>query len=265
MHKLESQENAPLPKVEFELASVEDQAGIIKRFYERDNARWIPMFTHAFPQLKDAIDKSQSDEDKFIACKTIVETKINTQREKLLEAQVMLENEWGLINNLFLSALSQHFETEWPIDKKIMKAKVSILPIFPRDLNTYSFYVGIRDAEREIETTAHEIVHFLWFKKWKEVFPEIPREQYEIPHLVWRLSEIMDPIILQCHPEIKKLIKPKGWGYTSFEKIKIGDIGMTEHFKNLYLKSVDEGKSFDDILRICYAEAQKYEKEISVF
>ena len=265
MKNLEYHEKAPFPKVEFKLASIEDQAGIVNRFYARNDPRWMPMFTQVFPELKDAINKSQNDEDKFIACKTIVEKKIYSQREKLTETKLLLENEWGLINNLFLSTLSKHFETEWPTDKETMEAKVSILPIFPRDLDTYSFYVGVRDAEREIETTAHEIVHFLWFKKWKEVFPETPREQYEIPHLVWRLSEIMDPIILQCQPEIKELIKPKGWGYSSFEKIKIGDIGMTEHFKNLYLKCVDEGKSFENILRICYAEAQKYKKEISTF
>ena len=65
-----------------------------------------------------------------------------------------------------------------------------------------------------IEVSAHEILHFLWFKKWKEVFPETGLKEYESPHLVWRLSEIMDPIILQCQPKIKELIKPAKSGVT---------------------------------------------------
>ena len=101
--------------------------------------------------------------------------------------------------------------------------------------------------------------------EWKEVFPLFDRKEYETPHLVWRLSEIMDPIILQCYQPIKELIKPKKWGYDSFEKIKIGDVGMTDFFKGIYLEGLASGSNFDSILNNLWIEAQKYQKEISTF
>ncbi len=131
-----------------------------------------------------------------------------------------------------------------------------------KGISPYSFCVGYKvNTAQAREIIAHEIIHFLWFKKWKEVFPEIPIDQYESPHLTWRLSEIIDPIILQCHPIIKSLIQPTGWGYNSFKELKIGDIGMTEYFVKIYTKCVEEGQSFEKILKTLWKEAQE-NKEI---
>lgn len=139
------------------------------------------------------------------------------------------------------------------------------LPVFPRFLDKFEFCVGYKDTADSVETSAHEIVHFLWFKKWKEVFPDMEPREYESPRLAWRLSEIIDPIILQCHPKISGLIKPKRWGYTSFENIKIGDVSMTEYFKKIYLDSVASGDDFETTIKKLWEEAQKHEGEIDRF
>lgn len=164
-----------------------------------------------------------------------------------------------------MEALSEHFETEWPEDKPEIVGLITNLPVYPRFLDIYKFGVGYENIPKSIEASAHEIVHFLWFKKWKEVFPEMDRREYESPRLAWRLSEIMDPIILQCHPKIKELVKPKGWGYSSFKNIKIGDVGMTEYFKKIYLDSIAAGDDFTTTLKKLWAEAQKHEEEINGF
>ncbi len=91
------------------------------------------------------------------------------------------------------------------------------------------------------------------------------RREYESPRLAWRLSEIMDPIILQCHPKIKELIKPERWGYSSFKDIKISDVSMTEYFKKIYLDSVASGNNFETTLKKLWGEAQKHDEEISKF
>ena len=75
----------------------------------------------------------------------------------------------------------------------------------------------------------------------------------------------MDPIILQCHPKIRELIKPKQWGYSSFKDIKIGEVSMTDYFKQIYLDSVSAGDDFATTLKKLWVEAQKHEKEISKF
>jgi hypothetical protein len=172
-----------------------------------------------------------------------------------------LEDEWNKVSEKFLETLSAHFETEWLAEATIT-GYVSTLPIHPRFLDQNSFFVGYENIPVMIETSAHEIVHFLWFKKWKEVFPETTREECERPSLVWKLSEIMDPIILQCHPEIRAMIKPKQWGYRSFATKKIGEVGMTEYFKKIYLDSVSAGDTFDVTLRKLWEEAKLHEAEI---
>jgi len=75
----------------------------------------------------------------------------------------------------------------------------------------------------------------------------------------------MDPIILQCHPKIKELIKPRLWGYASFGDIKIGEVSMTEYFKQIYLDSIKINDDFSITLKKLWAEAQKHEENISKF
>jgi len=219
--------------------------------------RWSAAFDKMYPELRE-IQKSSKDRDECMK-------KYVRNEQQMLSAQEQIGLEWEKIGTAFLNELVDHFETEWPEDKKEVVGYISALPAYPRFLDDYSFCIGYKDVPNMIETSAHEILHFIWFKKWKEVFPEIERRQYESPHLVWRLSEIMDPIILQCNPKIKELIKPQKWGYKSFESIKIGDVSMIEYFKDIYLRSVGSGDSFEVTLKKLWEEAKKHEEEISKF
>ncbi len=75
----------------------------------------------------------------------------------------------------------------------------------------------------------------------------------------------MDPIVLQCHPKIEELIEPTGWGYDSFKELKIGDVSMTRHFAKIYTDCLVAGKSFEEILKITWNEAQKYKDVLEKF
>jgi hypothetical protein len=184
----------------------------------------------------------------------------------ILKAKDAIQDDWGVIGDEFLEILSKHFETEWPRDKRMITGYISIMPIFPRFLDKFSFCVSYkRNTAQARETIAHEIIHFLWFKKWEEVFPEIARNQYESPHLTWRLSEIMDPIILHCHPRIKELIQPVKWGYDSFKDIKRGDISMTKYFVQVYTNCVKTGENFEKILKTVWKEAEKHKDTLEKF
>lgn len=254
-----------LPACHFELIDTNKEAELFFSFIATKKDRFSGMFNKAYPELQAIQDSSKNDEDLFQKIKEFVETLRATNEGKMLAAQDKLEIEWSAIGPAFLTELADHFETAWPDNKPEIIGEISNLPVFPRFLDDYRFCVGYKDTARSIETTAHEIVHFLWFKKWKEVFPETTEESYESPHLVWRLSEIIDPIILQCNPTIKELIKPQKWGYTSFENIKIGDVGMTDFFKKIYLDSVIAGDGFDVTTKKLWEAAQAHEAEISTF
>ncbi len=252
-----------LPESKFELIDIDRETELFYSFIKR--GRFSFLFDKYFPELV-AIQKECKNKNECMEkFKEFLENLATETKEKMLVAKQEIESGWEKIGPEFLEVLSEHFETSWPENKPEIVGFVSNMPVYPRFLDKYQFCVGYENTSKSIETSAHEILHFLWFKKWKEVFPEMDRREYESPRLAWRLSEIMDPIILQCHPKIKELIKPKGWGYSSFKDIKIGDVSMTEYFKKIYLDSVASGDNFETTLKKLWEEAQKHEEEISKF
>lgn len=251
------------PKSRFELIDIYKETELFYSFMIR--GRFSDMFDKRYPELRAILEGCKDKDECIKRFKEFLENLSETKQQEMSIATEEIELEWDKISIEYLETLSEHFETEWPKDKPQIVGYITNMPVFPRFLDEYQFCVGYSDIAWSIETSAHEILHFLWFKKWKEVFPEMARKEYENPRLAWRLSEIMDPIILQCHPKIKKLIKPKGWGYSSFKDVKIGNVSMTEYFKKIYLDSVALGDNFETTLKKLWEEAQKHEEEISKF
>lgn len=254
-----------IPKVIFKIAPIKIEADMLRNFTTGKNNRWLWLFEKRYPELLDELKKVRKIEEKWKVCEKFTK-KLHRKNQKVMTSfQRDIQNKWNKINDSFLKTLSNHFQTNWPENKKEIVGYISILPVFPRFLDEYSFCLGYKDIDKNIEISAHEIVHFLWFKKWQEVFPEIKRYEYESPNLVWRLSEIIDQIILQTEPKIKKLIKPEDWGYSSFKKIKIGKLSMTDHFLKKYLEFLKKEKDFGVVMKKLWKETQKQEKKISDF
>ncbi len=69
-------------------------------------------------------------------------------------------------------------------------------------------------------------------------------------------------MVLSKRMKVKDLLR---WGYSSFKEIKIGDLSLTDYFRKVYEESVSAGNDFATTMKILWAEAQKYEKEISRF
>ena len=70
--------------------------------------------------------------------------------------------------------------------------------------------------EQLVETCAHELCHFLWFEKWKEIFPGYNKEEFNSPSIIWEYSEmVVDPILNSS--EFAKLFNKKArYAYDSF-------------------------------------------------
>ena len=258
-------DNRYIPEVKFELAPVELEAEYLY-FFSRTERRFGAVMNRIYPELDGIIEKTKNKDEAILKCRGFAEKVTEINMAAILKAKDIIQNDWSTISNEFLETLALHFETEWPIDKSTITGYISILPVFPRFLDKYSFCVGYRVSTaiaREI--IAHEIIHLLWFKKWKEVFPEIPSDQYESPYLTWRLSEIMDLGILQYHPEMKSLIRSTGWGYDSLKALKIGDVSVIEYFIKVYAKCVQEGQSFEQVLRTLWKEAQENKEVLEKF
>lgn len=254
-----------IPKVKFELSPLEMESGLILDFSDSDDM-FSGIMRKTFPKLINSLSKCRNKKESIEVCKKTAEEFIQKDRKIIEDFRDKIENDWNKINDQYVEILAKHFETSWSENKLIITSYISILPICPRFLDKFSFCIYyLKSIPEAREAIAHEVLHFLWFKKWKEVFKDSDEKQFSYPHLIWRLSEIMDPIILQCYPEIKNLINPKGWGYQSFVPLKIGEKSMVQYFTDIYLDCLKNKISFEQILKIVWQEAQEHRKVLESF
>ncbi len=244
-----------LPKVKFELSSPKLDADLLYNFSQ---SNWNKYVFKTYPELKVLLE-GKSKKAGLKICNDFVCDEIIRKKKEITKAKKEITEDWNLVSKEFFEEISSHFETEWPKDKKVIKGYISIVPICPRFLDDYSFSISYLGNINRRVTVAHETLHFLWFKKWKEVFPKTRKQEFESPHLVWKLSEIIDPIILQCNPRLKKLINPKSWGYDEFKNIKIDEVSLSKHFAKIYKDSMKNKDSFGVTMNKLFAEAKKYE------
>ena len=130
-----------------------------------------------------------------------------------------------------------------------------MIAVFPRYLDELSFSVGINlDEDFIIETVAHEVLHFFWFKKFKELFPDIPRREYDSPYLSWIYSEIVvDPILNS--PEIKDILGVNSKAYDSFYELDNGKVINT--LREIYQEDI----SIEEKIKEGYSYLKQYYEE----
>ena len=90
------------------------------------------------------------------------------------------------------------------------------------------------------DIVAHECLHFLRFEKRKQIHPKTPREEYDVPHLVWQYSEmVVDPVfqainvydLFQFNEEVRKNFRSS---YDSFYEMKDGEEGVMDHLIGIF-------------------------------
>jgi len=250
-------------KVKFKLPTMKREAEMLTVFCKpkRTGWDWSYKVYRNHPELEEIL-KDKKHNELYRHIYKYSKNFIKKNEKKLNKLTTTYQKEWDKINDKYLKILSEHFETDYPKNRKVISAYVSIVPIFPRFLDEWGFNVSSRNTRMMIPISMHEILHFFYFKKWVEVFPKTKRKELDSPYLVWRLSEILDPIILNHNKDIQKLFKHKHNHYSEFQKIKIGKKTMIEHFEDLYKKHLKSNQSFEEFLKICWSEAKKHRKII---
>jgi len=248
-----------LPKVKFTNIPLSKEIDWTHGFLFQNKWGWGKYIIKKHPKIKRVFSfKTEAEQVKFLK-KYIVE--FRKENQKLIEKnKTKYQKEWEKIEKDFFIILSEIIKTDWPKDKKTIKAMVSINPICPRFLNDWSFsifcnYKKISDA---MEVIMHESCHLLYFEKWKKIHPKMNYEKFESPHIEWHLSEIIAPIILNDR-RIKKLLKQKAAFYTEYEKIKIGNKTAPRYFNDLYNKIAKEN-NFEIFLEESYRVIKKNKK-----
>ena len=220
------------PRVKFSAMSLEDNINIIIwAYFEKDGVISLHDYTvKMFPELENIYNYSEENIDKKI--REVVEKvydldKINTEI-------IRYQNIWDSYNDKYFDVLEKYLDIKWINDKKEIDAFVGFIPIFPRDIDNYSFSLSTGIVDKDIiDTCAHEILHFLWFDKWMSLFPNTKREELNSPYLVWEYSEMVVDLILNSI-EFNKLFNFNFKSYDYFYKLEYNGYNVMEKLRDIY-------------------------------
>ncbi len=236
-----------IPKIKFREMTLQENIDIIKwAYYEENGTLNVHDYTiQYFSELTD-LDNNPSKEEVYKKIEEIVTKKYKQHSEEIKSEVERYNNIWKEYNDKYFSMLSTYFDIDWP-DVNVIEGTVGLIPVFPRYLDGFAFSIGIGVQDwKLIETSAHETLHFMWFEKWKQIHPEIPRIEYDSPYITWQYSEMVTDPILNNKP---------------FSDI-FGDVFVErgyEYFYELY----DKSNLVMDNLRNIYSENISVEEKIN--
>jgi len=239
------------PKLKFTIAPLKKELEMFNYFLKQNHMKQYVY--NKYPELKyvQDITKIITHKKKEFAIKS----KINAEFHK---------NWWIKFENKFMPILPEVLNTNW--FKETISVQISIDPICPRFLKDKSFFIPYYyNIQKWVAPIfAHEITHFLYFKKFGELFPEIKKRKYDYPYIEWILSEILVSIILK-DSKFNGFFKIEPGSYPVFYKSKIGTKTIMQVFEDKYKQMVEKDKKkFDDYLKWAYTYAKKHEKQLMV-
>lgn len=250
-------------KVKFKIPTIKNEAGTFVAFCHPRNSGWdwSAKIYKEHPELE-VLLRNKTHEDFYRTIYKYANAFIRKNKNELNKLTEEYQYEWDKIGSKYIKVLSNHFNTDYPINKKTISAYISIVPIFPRSLDEWAFNVNYKNPEYMIPISMHEILHFLYFKKWMEVFPKTKIRELDSPHLVWKLSEILAPIIINNNKDIQKLFRHKQGQYSEFQNVEIEKKKIPEHFENLYMEHLRSSQPFDEFLKTCWESVLRHRKTI---
>lgn len=180
------------------------------------------------------------------------------ENEAIIAQKISLYQEhWRQNKSQIEEALSDIFEMDCRTAFRNIICDVSINPISPRFLKEQRFEVFFFNSEKgALGMSLHEIIHFVWFAKWNQVFGDSYHE-YERPTLKWILSEMVvetlmkDPRLSSLNPYFPGCI------YSYFFNMKVGD--------DLVLNRIDamhDSLRIVDFMKESYQYVLRHENEI---
>ncbi|MEI6296744.1 MAG: hypothetical protein WCO84_03815 [bacterium] len=256
-------EKINIPKVKFELAPTKMEVDLIFNFCYPDDTKilnWNYRVYDAHPKLKEMVGGITDKNIFYNKCEQYFKKYLIENKDNIEKARDNFQEKWDEIAEKNLANLSKDFETKYPENIKEIKAYVSINPICPRFLDKWSFSLFYKFDDNTIKSVSiHEITHFLYFKKWLEVFPDSDKKKFDSPHSEWRLSEILASSIANNNKTIQGSTNNREHKvYKEWQDIKIGEKILSEYFGELY-KEHENGKiSFEDFLKKSWEEYQKH-------
>jgi|APSaa5957512576_1039674.scaffolds.fasta_scaffold00187_47 hypothetical protein len=244
-----------IPKVNIVFGKVEDYFGILKYFILSENMFREDILSH-YPGLKEILENSKNKKKDL---KIFFENFEKENKKKLIEMVQKTKNLWLPLNNKLMKAFEEIHEIKWTKKHEIFNVRITLNPVCPRFLQYNAFDIFYKfDEKNIIDTFLHEISHFIFFEKLKEVYPKINPKEFEEPHLIWKMSEMMPGIILQ-DKKIQDIFQNKELSvYDNIKKLKIKDKLILDILQDFY----DNKKDFEDFIKKSYTFVKENQIEV---
>jgi hypothetical protein len=250
-----------IPKVKFRVAPLDKTFPMIHYFLNppKWDWDWSGAVYSNYPQLKgklmDAKNKNQRRKIEYAFFKEIFQK----EKPQLEKRSKQFQREWDKINDAVMMALSEVTQEDWSKQDIKISAMLSLDPIGLRDLKSRTIELYYKQNLKQMKHVAiHEIFHFIYFRKWKNVFPKSIEKEFEYPYLTWKLSEIVPEIVLN-DKRIHKVFKYHFVSYPEYEKALLNGRPLLSYFQEFYDTRVD----FEDFLKKSWTFVKKHEKEIN--
>lgn len=166
-----------LPRVEFFPGNaLWDTAYISRRLF--GSALGKEDIINKWPELGELARKRSLKSDNikaFLAVKAKILELYRKNFPRIAKSVDIFQSSWNPVNFRFMRALEIVLGTRWPRNV-LVKAFVGVNPRCPRDWRNFGYTVPFWVSERRARLiSAHEITHFLYFKKLSEIIPDITR------------------------------------------------------------------------------------------
>ena len=184
-------------KVLFQNPGMDYMVNSIMMFQKEDESSfWSEPLYHFYPQLDKAYVFKLSPKEKSEYIRDTLISVYRDQESTINHKVDIYSTYWDKCEPQITEALSDAFSLDCKGLFNDMKCFVSMNPISPRFLSDNNFEVFYLNSERgAVGTSIHEIIHFVWFYVWHNLFSD-SYEEYERPSLKWILSEmVVEPIM----------------------------------------------------------------------
>lgn len=166
--------------------------------FQTDDASdfWSAPLYHFYPQLDRAHAMALPLQARKAYIAQVLRQVYAQQQPAIDEKAAQYAAHWAACREQITAALSDAFQIDCGGRFNDMVCNLSLNPICPRFLQTHTFDVFYLNSPRgAIGLAIHEIIHFVWFHVWQQVFHDCDAD-YESPSLKWILSEMaVEPIM----------------------------------------------------------------------
>lgn len=247
------------PKIIFQPMTLKDNIDLVKwAFFENSDSLDIYKYTiQYFPELASINKNTKSKKTIYTIIEKIVSANYYKNKAKILQKVQEYTKIWDLYNDNYFKALCEYLNVNFPDNIKVINAYIGLIPVFPRYLESFSFAISPDINKKSlIETCAHEVCHFLWFIKWKQLYPNCKKEEFESPFITWKYSEmVVDPILNS--KEINDMLKITAKAYDYFYELKDDKTYVMQRLNDIY----NSDDSIENIIQKGYEYINNYYKK----